>query len=367
LHKEIAEMKALIADFLSPNGQRDYLLCCGDAAEVLKEFPTGSVNCCITSPPYWNQRRYSGKSALGRERRVENYVAHLHEVFQQLKRVLVDDGSLWLNIGDTYKSKNLMGVPWRIAFALQEDGWILRNSVIWDKVKGNPCNANDKLRNLYEYVFHFVKQKRYYYDLDAIRNPPGKPYYRNGHIVTPTGVTGAKYRRQILRSSELNDEEKQNALAALDEALSKVEEGEMPDFRMIIRGTQRSTHSDSPEYSGRADELQKRGFCILPYHKHGTKPGDVWHIIPEDKWRKDNHFAVFPEELCEIPIKATCPPGGIMIDPFVGTGTAIVAALELNRRGVGIDTSEEYLELTRQRIETFIQERKHHVDQLSLF
>jgi DNA modification methylase len=356
-------MKTQIADFLSANSRRNYLFCCGDAAEVLKEFAAQSVNCCITSPPYWNQRKYAGESILGHERHVDEYVQHLCEIFQQLKRVLRDDGSLWLNIGDTYKNKNLMGVPWRVAFALQEDGWILRNSIVWDKVKGNPCNAKDKLRNVYEYVFHFVRQKRYYYDLDAVRNPPRKPYYKDGHIVTPTGVSGAKYRRQVLRSKELSAKEKQNALAALDEALRKVESGEMPDFRMIIRGTQRSTHSDSPEYSGRADELRKRGFCILPYHRRGTKPGDVWHIVPEDEWRKDTHFAVFPRELCEIPIKATCPPGGIVIDPFVGTGTAIIAAMGLNRRGIGIDTSREYLEIAQKRVEAFIQNH----DQLSLF
>lgn len=360
-------MKRQIADFFSENSQIYYLLCCGDAGKVLKEFPARSVDCCITSPPYWNQRKYAGESVLGHEQHVDEYVQHLCEVLQQVKWVLKDDGSLWLNMGDTYKRKNLMGVPWRVAFALQEDDWILRNSIIWDKVKGNPCNAKDKLRNVYEYVFHFVKQKSYYYDLDAIRNPLRKPYYKDGHIVTATGVSGVKYRRQILRSKELNKVEKRNALTALDEALHKVENGEMPDFRMVIRGVQRSTHSDSPEYSGRADELQKRGFCILPYHKRGTKPGDVWRIIPEDEWRKDTHFAVFPRELCETPIKATCPPGGVMIDPFVGTGTAIVVAMELGCRGIGIDTSEEYLEITRKRIEASVQELERYADQLSLF
>ncbi len=360
-------MKTQIADFFSTTSQQSYLLCCGDAAELLREFPARSVSCCMTSPPYWNQRQYTGGSELGHEQCVDEYVWHLREILRHLKRVLRDDGSLWLNIGDTYKNKNLVGVPWRVVFALQEDGWILRNAIVWDKVKGNPCNAKDKLRNVYEYVFHFVKQERYYYDLDAIRTPPRKPYYKeDGRIVTPTGVSGAKYTQQILRSKELSKEEKQNALAALDEALRKVEKGEMPDFRMIIRGTQRSTHSDSPEYSGRADELRKRGFCILPYHKHGTKPGDVWPIVPEDEWRKDAHFAVFPKELCEIPIKATCPTGGVVIDPFVGTGTAIIAALELDRRGIGTDTSQEYLEIARKRIEAFIRDQKHRTAQLSL-
>jgi len=360
-------MKTQITRFFIASSQEDYLLCCGDAAEVLRDLPPQSVNCCITSPPYWNQREYAGDSLLGHEQDIGEYVQHLREIFQQFKRVLQDDGSLWVNIGDTYKDKHLMGVPWRVAFALQEDGWLLRNTIIWDKVKGNPCNAKDKLRNVYEYVFHFVKQKRYYYNLDVIRTPPGKPHYKDGHIVTPTGVSGKKYRQQILRSEELNESERQNALAALDETLRKVESGEIPDFRMIIRGIQRSTHSDSPEYSGRAAELEKRGFCILPYHRRGTKPGDVWRIIPEDEWRRDIHCAVFPKELCEIPIKATCPLGGVVIDPFVGTGTAVIAALELNRRAIGIDTSQEYLEIAQERIEESIQHRLHSVDQLSLF
>ncbi len=360
-------MNPQIAEFLSLENQSDYLLCCGDAAEFLQEFPSQSVHCCITSPPYWNQRQYSGSSKLGNERSVEEYVEHLSAYFQPVKSVLKDDGSLWLNLGDTYKKKNLMGVPWRVALALQADGWILRNAIVWHKVKGNPCNANDKLRNGYEYLFHLVKQERYYYDVNAIRHPPGKPYYKNGQIVTPTGVSGTKYRQQICQSQALNEAEKQNALAALDETLAKVARGELPDFRMIIRGNQRSTHSDSPAYSGRAEELKKRGFCILPYHKNGTKPDDVWQIIPEDQWRKDAHFAVFPKEICEIPIKATCPVGGVVLDPFMGTGTAIIAALELKRRGIGIDTSQEYQMIAEKRIAEFLQSPENKIDQLSLF
>lgn len=339
-------------------GTPSYQLLQGDAEEALRTLPAGSAHCAVTSPPYWNQREYAGGSTLGNERTVEEYVEHLVRIFRQLKHVLRSDGSLWLNIGDTYLAKNLVGVPWRVAIALQSDGWILRNAVVWDKVKGNPCNAKDKLRNVYEHVFHFIQSPTCYYDIDAIRNRPGKPYYRDGMIVTPTGVSGIRYRRQITRSNELTPDEKRNALLALDEALRKVEGGEMPDFRMIIRGTQRSTHSDSPEFSGRANELRSRGYCILPYHKNGTKPGDVWQVIPEDEWRLDGHFAVFPLELCYLPIRATCPPGGTVLDPFVGTGTALLAALELGRRGIGIDTSAQYLAIARRRIDEFLASRQ---------
>jgi DNA modification methylase len=360
-------MTETISDFFSKNSPDNYLLYCGDAAKVLRDIPERSLDCCITSPPYWQQREYAGNSELGKEAKVESYLDNLSEIFALLKQGLKDEGSFWLNLGDTYKNKNLMGIPWRVALKLQDDGWILRNAVVWNKVKGNPCNAKDKLRNVYEHIFHFVKKNRYYYNVDAIRTSPKKPFYKNGNLVTPTGVSGVKYRQQIVNSKELNSEEKQNALTALEEALQKVETGEMPDFRMIIRGKHRSTHSNSLKYSGREAELKKRGFCILPYHKNGSKPDDLWNIIPEDEWRKDSHFAVFPKELCEIPIKATCPPDGIVIDPFVGTGTAIVAALELNRRGIGIDVSSEYLEVARKRIESNIEEQKYAKVQLSLF
>jgi DNA modification methylase len=331
--------------------EEKYKLLHGEAEAILSSFPASSVDMCITSPPYWGQRAYDGESELGREPYVEDYVVRLVRIFREVRRVLRPEGSLWLNIGDTYLHKNLCGIPWRVAFALQNDGWILRNSIIWDKVKGNPCNAKDKLRNLHEYVFHFVQQEKYFYDVDAIRNPPGKPYYRDGKIVTPTGVSGAKYEQQIRRSTELTPQEKAAALEALADTLRKVERGEISDFRMVIRGTQRSTHSDSREFSGRANEIQARGFCILPYHKNGSKPGDVWHIIPEDEWRKDGHYAVFPLELCELPIKATCPQNGILLDPFAGTGTALVAAITLGRRGIGIDTSLTYLNEAERRLQ----------------
>lgn len=345
--------------FLGDPGQ-SYCLLQGDAEHILQRFPTASVDMCLTSPPYWAQRRYEGTSALGNERDWHDYIIRLVSITRQIRRVLKPSGSLWLNLGDTYSSKNLVGIPWRVAFALQDDGWILRNSVIWDKVKGNPDNAKDKLRNVHEELFHFVLQPRYYYEVDAIRNTPGKPYFKDGRIVTPTGVSGAKYEQQIHRSNDLSEAEKVAALDALHATLRRVEAGDLPDFRMIIRGTQRSTHSDSPEYSGRASELRTKGFAILPYHKNGTKPGDVWHIIPEDEWRKDGHYAVFPLELCRLPIKATCPLEGIVLDPFAGTGTALVEAIALNRRGVGIDTSSAYLGVAEKRL------RRAHVDHLAI-
>ena len=329
----------------------------GDSDSVLRDFPEGSVHMAMTSPPYWMQRAYKGNSRIGLENSPEEYVKDVTKILRELKRVLRDDGSFWLNIGDTYDGKNLCGIPWRTALSLGDDGWILRQAIVWDKVKGNPSTSKDKLRNMYEMVFHFVKQEKYYFQLDSIRNPPGKPYTKNGKTVTATGVSGEKYRKQIESSTALTEHEKEMALHSLEETLGKVERREIPDFRMVIRGTQRTTHSDDPRFSGRAVELKKRGYYILPYHGKGTAPGDVWRIIPEDQWRKDQHFAVYPKELCEIPIKSTCPPGGIVLDPFSGTGTTVVAALELGRRGIGIEISDEYVQVAEKRVQRLFKER----------
>lgn len=331
-------------------GRARYALIQGDSAEVLAGFPDASVDMVMTSPPYWAVREYDGGSGLGNESTPEEYVEHLVSILAHLERVLKPTGSLWLNLGDTYLRKNLLGIPWRVAFALQARGWILRNAVVWDKSKG-PCNAKDKLRNTYEMVFHLVLNPSYYYDLDSIREEPGKAQVRpDGTVITATGVSGKKYERQILESPELTEEERASALKALRRTLERVARGELYDFRMIIRGYQRTTHSNSLTVSGRANDLQRHGFYILPYHPKGPKPGDVWRITPEDEWRRDSHAAVYPTALCTRPILATSPVGGIVLDPFVGTGTTVVEALRLGRRAIGIDTSAEYLAVADDRV-----------------
>jgi site-specific DNA-methyltransferase (adenine-specific) len=132
--------------------------------------------------------------------------------------------------------------------------------------------------------------------------------------------------------------------------LQKVEKGEIPDFRMIIRNQQRTTHSDSERVSGRAKELKDKGFYFLFYSKNGSLPTDIWEILPEDTQNREKHYAVYPEDLCKIPILATCPPNGIVLDPFCGTGTTNKVAYDLNRKSIGIDISEEYINIAKQRV-----------------
>lgn len=335
-------------------GRLQPLLMLGDAREVLNQFPNSCVDFAMTSPPYWGKREYAA-GGIGLEADYQDFVQDLAAIFLELQRVLRPEGSFWLNIGDTYQDKGLVGVPWRVVFELTDrQGWILRNSVIWNKVKSGMDNTQDRLGNVHENVFHFVKQPRYFYNADAIRSKPREAKIVNGAIVSATGVSGVRYRRQIELSTALNQKEKRSALEALNRMLGEIAAGRGSDFRMIIRGQQRATHSDSERVSGRAKELRDRGYYFLRYHPNGSKPSDVWDIIPEDTQKRDGHFAPYPVDLCRIPILATCPDDGLVIDPFCGTGTTLLAARDLGRKSVGIDISRQYLEAAQRRCATLL-------------
>lgn len=331
------------------SGSRQPLFIHADSVKALASFPPECIDCCMTSPPYWGQRAYSG-GGMGLEERYGEYVDKLLGIISEVRRVLKPTGSLWLNLGDAYLRKSLIGLPWRVALAMTDrQGWLLRNSIIWNKVKGSPDNARDKLRNVHEDLFHFVKTDRYYYDIDAIRRRPGQARVVNGAVVSATGVSGVRYRRQIELSTALGEDEKQAAYGALDAILDEVRLGKLSDFRMIIRGQQRATHSDSERVSGRARELAERGYYFLKYHPNGAKPGDVWDILPEDTQKRKLHFAPYPEDLCRIPILATCPEGGVVLDPFSGTGTTNLVAFCAGRKSIGIDLSDEYVRFAEER------------------
>ena len=337
------------------NGDQRFGFLNGNSSDVLRLLPNESVNCIITSPPYWAQREYDideedKEMEIGREEDHGEYVRSLREVFKEAKRVLKKDGSLWLNIGDKYHNKALMGMPWRVALSLMDDGWILRNDIIWDKMKGTQ-SCRDRFRDVYEHFFHFVKSPKYYYDADSIRViSPKKPKKINGEMVSATGVSGKRYKKLIEESTELTAEEKSAASKALEETLTQLMNGEIVDFRMTLRGTQRTYHSDNSHVSGRAKELENKGFFIMKMSSKGFLPSDIWRITPEDTWRKDEHYAVFPEELLQNPILATCPHNGIVLDTFSGTGSTVAAALKLGRKGIGIDLSNKYIDIAKRRV-----------------
>lgn len=329
--------------------QRFPLFLHGNSLEVLRNISDSTVDCCVTSPPYWQKRQYAA-GGIGLEPTVDEYVDSLFAIIKEVKRVLKPRGAFWLNIGDSYHNKSLMGIPWRIALMMIQDGWILRNNVIWNKHKGGMNPTNDRFGSISENLFFFVKNDKYYFDADAVRSTPTQAHVKDGVVISATGVSGVKYRRLIEASTDLSPQEKENALGALEQVLQRLRAGEISDFRMVIRNQQRTTHSDSIKLSGRAKELKNKGYYFLFYNPKGAMPGDVWDIVPEDTQKRQSHYAPYPEELCIIPIKSTCPPDGVVLDPFSGTGTTMKVAYELGRKSVGIDICSEYINLAKQRL-----------------
>lgn len=298
----------------------------GDAVAVLKNLPSNSVDCCVTSPPYFGLRDYGHEEQIGAERKLSEYVAKLIAVFAEVRRVLRDEGTLWLNLGDSYagswgtqsrkhagkhayndsqlsanqiraeqrkqtgtgtidpdsgvKRKEIYGVPWRVAFALQSDGWYLRQDIIWSKPNPMPESVRDRCTKSHEYIFMLTKSERYYFDAKAISEP-------------------ATYAGQM-RGGSTN------------------------------RYEQNSAGMDCKIY----DRRNKRS---------------VWTVKPAKF--KSAHFATFPPALIEPMVLAGCPHGGTVLDPFAGAGTVGVVCQQHNRNHVGIELNRDYLQIARDRIQ----------------
>jgi DNA modification methylase len=311
----------------------EYIIYQGDALDTLRTLPDASVHCCVTSPPYWGLRDYGVNGQLGLESTPDQYVARMVEVFREVRRVLRDDGTLWLNLGDSYngymanqhgtgletkrqsarkyiepgaglrfkglKPKDLVGIPWRVAFALQSDGWWLRQDIIWHKPNPMPESVRDRCTKAHEYVFLLTKSERYFYDADAIKvDASSATIERNKH-----GFNGA------------------------------------------FKGQFRGTPGEERFQDGRPIEAPE--FC-----KDGkANRRSVWTVTT--KPYSGAHFAVMPPDLVEPCIKAGCPEGGTVLDPFAGSGTTLAVANSLGRDAIGIELNASYIALAHERIATY--------------
>ena len=255
----------------------------GRAFDVARAMPDDSVDCVVTSPPYFGLRDYGHEDQYGTEETPHEYIENMVDLYREVRRVLTDDGTFWLNVGDSYgQRKNLLGIPWRVALALQDDGWTLRNDIIWSKTNAMPESVTDRLANRHEHLFLFAKSPRYWFDLDPIRKPHAE-----------VSITRASRAR----------------------ATAYAPPGQAPSKR---------------------SETQP--------NKLGGNPGDVWEI--PTKPFAGAHFAAFPEELPRRCIASGCKPGGVVLDPCSGSGTTGAAAHALGRRYVGIDINADYLKLS---------------------
>lgn len=349
----------------------------GDNREVLKTLPDASIHCCVTSPPYWGLRDYGCSGQIGLESTPEAYVAELVAVFREVKRVLREDGTLWLNLGDSYngymanqrgtgleterqsarkyiepgaglrfgglKNKDLIGIPWRVAFALQADGWYLRQDIIWHKPNPMPESVTDRPTKSHEYIFLLTKSDRYYYDAEAIKEP----------------VTGmAHAQRQA-------DEQAENDLASLPLAtLLPKEVLHSLTRKNRARAGQKCSPTDERNGIRPARDVgcgdKARPRKAAPNHKYnvsfdlavtGLVPSrnkrSVWTV--PTKGFAGAHFATFPEDLIRPCILAGCPMGGTVLDPFGGSGTVGLVAEAEGRNSVLIELNREYVKMAERR------------------
>ena len=310
----------------------------GDALDTLRTLPDNYIDCCITSPPYYGLRDYGVDGQIGLEQTPEQYIQRLVDVFREVRRVLRDDGTLWINIADSYgssgkgawrnktaqketytpdpgtritkmpktfediKSKDLIGIPWLLAFALRADGWYLRQDIIWHKPNPMPESVTDRCTRCHEYIFLLSKSPRYYYDTDAVAEPC--------------------------------------AQSTINRCAGKTNGPTRPDAPRFGG----NKYTASPEQFYRT----KSGNCYVPKPMRNKR--DVWTVAT--RGFKGAHFATFPEQLIEPCILAGSRQGGVVLDPFCGSGTTGVVALRHGRQYLGIDLNPEYTEMAKNRIDT---------------
>lgn len=350
----------------------NWRLLVGDVREKLAELPDQSVQCCVTSPPYWGLRDYGVDGQIGMESTPEVFVDALVAVFREVKRVLANDGTLWMNLGDSYlaqqgagfngqkrldhanrnvkvrrpvgmKPKDLAGIPWMVAFALRADGWYLRSDIIWAKPNPMPESITDRPTKAHEYIFLLSKCARYYYDAAAIRQPyapstltqfdapydgEGTKDYAAAGVQNPSSVKARIIANKAAKTPR-NDGDRWN---------------ENDGRGFLPKGDKQRGHGRRHAgFNDRWDAMEKQEQQI-----NGANCRTVWTIATQPY--PDAHFATFPEAVPERCIKAGSRIGDLVLDPFTGSGTTGQVALQLGRSFVGVELNPQYAELARRRI-----------------
>jgi DNA modification methylase len=313
----------------------------GDCREVLPALEAGSVHCMVTSPPYWGLRDYGVGGQLGLESTPDEYVSNMVEVFRAVRRVLREDGTLWLNLGDCYnagrdgghpggkkqwrpeqgkyqnrsganvsglKPKDLIGIPWRVALALQADGWYLRSDIIWAKPNPMPESVTDRPTKAHEHLFLLTKSARYHYDAAAISEPCGESNAERPRMGQGPNTQYNQKRRSMKKPGSREDKP---------------------------RGS----------FGGKNVLPGKEAFRAI---RETRNRRDVW-TIPTQCY-KGAHFATFPEKLVEPCILAGCPEGGVVMDPFSGAGTVAVVAQRLGHGSINIELNTDYCAMAAKRL-----------------
>lgn len=314
----------------------------GTCLEVIKTFPDKSIDCVITSPPYWQLRDYGWSGQWGMERTFQEYLEHLWQLMDEIWRVLKDTGTVWINLGDTYNGnktgntpnkgyientivdtfkkekqnypdKCLLLIPHRFAIGCIDRGWIMRNDIIWAKRNGMPESVTDRFSKKHEYFFFMAKSEKYHFDLDGIR-------------LTPKQVTIDRMKRGVSENNKwVNGAD-----------------GQTP--HSLSQGRANTKYTDGGRI-GFTGEKSTEG------HINGSNPGsisDFWDI--PTKPNKDKHYASYNTNLIDKPIVAGCPVGGIILDPFCGTATTGCRAIDLQRKFIGIDGSAEYVKIANKKL-----------------
>lgn len=316
----------------------------GDSAELLKEIPSNSIHMIITSPPYFQQRDYGVEGAIGNEKTVEEYISNLMDIFQECVRIIRPDGHIVFNIGDKYKNGSLLLVPWRFAIeALNKiPNLKLINAITWVKLNPTPRQYKKRLVSSTEPFFDFVKSEEYYFDLESFLSLHSllkrKKNNNNSKI-------GQRY-FELIEKSDLTLEQKKKAIEELNNVIMEVKEGKIVGFRMKIRGIHALPFGG--QEGGRKIQLERDGFTIIRIFGKNLKKDVI--ESPVETIKGMVHPAIFPEFVVGELIKLLSPPRGIVLDPFVGSGTTAVVAKKLGRHYIGIDINPKYIEYAKRRI-----------------